>query len=94
MSIQTAVNHPPSAPSALMQRRVLARVEDALTRRFDGAVPAETIRATVSAVAAELKADARMTTYLPALTEHEARRRLAALVQAPVAVDAPQLLAA
>lgn len=81
MSTQTA-HHLPTAPSPLMQRHVLKRVEETLTRRFAETVPAETVRHTVREVAAELKAQARMTTFLPALTEHEATRRLASAAHA------------
>lgn len=90
-------DHPmPTTPSPLMQRHVLARVTDTLVRRFDGAVAPAEVRATVEQAFADLKADARITTYLPALTEHEATRRLEALAAAPArtAVPATQLSAA
>lgn len=76
MTMQTSTHHLPTAPSPMMQRHVLARVEDKLARRFADAVPSETVRATVREVAAEFKQGARLTTFLPALTEHEAMRRL------------------
>ena len=78
-------HHLPTAPSSLMQRRVLTRVEEGLQRRFAETVPAATVRATVREVAAELKQGARMTTFLPALTEREALRRLQQIAQAPAA---------
>ncbi|MEX3564690.1 three-helix bundle dimerization domain-containing protein [Micrococcus endophyticus] len=80
MSINTT-HHLPAAPSPLMQRHVLQRVEESLARRFDG-VAAETVRATVREVAAEFKRSARMTMFLPALTEREAARRLQAVTPA------------
>lgn len=75
MSIDIS-HHLPAAPSPLMQRHVMARIEQTLTRRFEGVASAQTVRSTVRAVAAELKRGARMTTFLPALTEREAARRL------------------
>lgn len=80
-------DHPmPTTPSPLMQRHVLARVTDTLVRRFDGAVAPAEVRATVEQAFADLKADARITTYLPALTEHEATRRLEALTASPTRI--------
>ena len=89
MSIHTT-HHLPAAPSPLMQRHVLQRVEESLARRFEGVATAETVRATVREVAAEIKRSARMTTFLPALTEREATRRLeaAAPAHAPLAAAA------
>lgn len=81
MSINTT-HHLPAAPSPLMQRHVLQRVEESLARRFDGVAAAETVRATVREVAAEFKRSARMTMFLPALTEREAARRLQAATPA------------
>lgn len=85
MSIHTDRHLPASADSD-MQGRVLARVEAALARRVDGTVPAATVRSVVADVVAEFTAHARHTTYLPALVEHEAGRRVAALAKAPVDV--------
>lgn len=79
-------HHMPTTPSPLMQRHVLARVTDTLVRRFDGAVAPADVRATVEQAYADLKAGARITTYLPALTEHEATRRLEAAAHAPARV--------
>ena len=76
MSISTNVHHLPTAPSPLMQRHVLKRVEETLLRRFEGTVTAETVRSTVREVVTDLKRGARITTFLPALAEREAARRL------------------
>ena len=89
MSINT-VHHLPAAPSSLMQRHVLKRVEETLARRFEGVATAEAVRTTVREVASELKRSARMTMFLPALTEREAARRL----QAGAAAHAPLAAAA
>lgn len=93
MSVQTA-HHLPTTPSPLMQRHVLARVEEELTRRYAGTVPAETVRSTVREVAAELKDQARLTTFLPALTQNEAARRLQQAAHAPVAATTEYAAAA
>lgn len=76
MTTPNTDHHLPTAPSPLMQRHVLARVENKLAQRFADEVPADAVRATVRAVVADLKAEARLTTFLPALAEHEAGRRL------------------
>ena len=41
MSINTTSHHLPTAPSPLMQRHVLQRVEETLLRRFEGTVTAD-----------------------------------------------------
>ncbi|MDY6054989.1 three-helix bundle dimerization domain-containing protein [Micrococcus sp.] len=79
MSIQHTDHHLPATLSPLMERRVLARVEDTLARRFAGALSAETVRATLRETVADLKAGARMTTFLPALAQHQAGERLETL---------------
>ena len=55
MSINTTSHHLPTAPSPLMQRHVLQRVEETLLRRFEGTVTAETVRSVVREVVADLK---------------------------------------
>lgn len=82
----TTIHHLPTQPGTAMQQHVLDRVASGLARRFDGAVPAATVRATVADVAAELQAEARITTYLPALAERAARRRLEELRGTPASV--------
>ncbi|CVN00720.1 MULTISPECIES: three-helix bundle dimerization domain-containing protein [Micrococcus] len=82
MSINTTSHHLPATPSPLMQRHVLQRVEETLLRRFEGTVTAETVRSVVREVVADLKRGARITTFLPALAEREATRRLQAATPA------------
>ncbi|MGC5049115.1 three-helix bundle dimerization domain-containing protein [Micrococcus porci] len=79
----TTQHHMPVHPDTTMQQRVLERIAGTLIRRFDGSVPAADVRTTVAEVTAELEAEARLTTYLPALTEREALNRLEAMAAAP-----------
>lgn len=81
MSINTTSHHLPTAPSPLMQRHVLQRVEETLLRRFEGTVTAETVPLGRPRGRRRPQACACIT-FLPALAEREATRRLQAATPA------------
>ena len=82
MSINTTSHHLPTAPSPLLHRPGLQPVAETLRRRVAGTGTAETVRSVVREVVADLKRGARITTFLPALAEREATRRLQAATPA------------